>query len=356
MGLLYSKMKVFHYKDKLDSLPADNPTILPPVHVRIKPTNVCNHNCRYCAYRVEKLQLGKDMDRHSSIPKDKMMEIINDLDIMGVKAVTFSGGGEPFCYPHLLDTAKRLAETPIKFASLTNGSRLQGEIAEIFAHYATWVRVSMDGWNDESYAGYRGVSNSEFSKVLGNMTAFKKLGGQCYLGVSLIVDQKNSGHVHELTAKLRDIGVNSVKISPCIVSNNGRENNEYHWPVYDLVRAEVERSASDLAAPDFEIFDSYHLLDEKFEKDYIWCPYLQILPVIGADLNVYACHDKAYNLDCGVLGSVREQSFRDFWSSDKLRFFDINPSVDCDHHCVVNAANRLILEYLETDCGHLCFV
>ena len=30
------------------------------------------------------------------IPKAKMMEIIDDLVDMGVKAVTFSGGGDPF--------------------------------------------------------------------------------------------------------------------------------------------------------------------------------------------------------------------------------------------------------------------
>ena len=40
MGLLYTKMKVFHYKDKVDSLPASVAKVLPPLHVRVKPTNV----------------------------------------------------------------------------------------------------------------------------------------------------------------------------------------------------------------------------------------------------------------------------------------------------------------------------
>ena len=61
MGLLYSRMKVFHFKEKLDSLPRASGTILPPINVRIKPTNVCNHNCWYCAYRVQNLQLGQDI-------------------------------------------------------------------------------------------------------------------------------------------------------------------------------------------------------------------------------------------------------------------------------------------------------
>ena len=116
MGNLYSKMKVFHFKEKIDSLPKENNKILAPIHIRIKPTNACNHNCRYCAYRVSNLQLGKDMKIKDFIPKKKMMEIIDDLIEMDVKAVTFSGGGEPFCYPYLLETVKKFSKTNIKFA------------------------------------------------------------------------------------------------------------------------------------------------------------------------------------------------------------------------------------------------
>ncbi len=79
MGLLYSKLKIFHYKEKIDSLHSSSPDILPPVHVRIKPTNICGHNCYYCAYKVDNLQLGQDMATRDSIPANKMMEIIDDL-------------------------------------------------------------------------------------------------------------------------------------------------------------------------------------------------------------------------------------------------------------------------------------
>ena len=38
------------------------------------------------------------MDQKDQIPEDKMTEIVEDLVNMGVKVVTFSGGGEPFIY------------------------------------------------------------------------------------------------------------------------------------------------------------------------------------------------------------------------------------------------------------------
>lgn len=58
---------------------------------------------------------------------------------------------------------------------MTNGSRLSGEIAELFAHHATWLRVSIDGWNDESYARARDVKVGEFSKIIDNMKNFSAL-------------------------------------------------------------------------------------------------------------------------------------------------------------------------------------
>jgi len=355
-GNLYSKMKIFHFKDKIDSLPQYIKKIMPPIHIRIKPTNVCNHNCWYCAYKADNLQLGKDMAIRDQIPREKMMEIIDDVVEMGVKAVTFSGGGDPFCYPYLLDVVKKISKTPVKFAALTNGSRLRGEIAEIFAKYGTWIRISIDGWDEENYAHYRGVSKNEFKTVMNNMENFKNLKGKCFLGVSLVVDKENAQHIYDFIEKLKAVGVDSVKVSPCIVSNDGTENNRYHKTIFDEVKKEVKKAMEDLSGGSFEISDAYHELDETFSKEYTWCPYLQILPVIGADLNIYPCQDKAYNLDEGLIGSIKNQRFKDFWFSDKNNFFKINPTQHCIHHCVANAKNKLIFDYLNTDREHLEFV
>ena len=356
MSLLYTGMKIFHYPDKIRSLPQSDPRILPPLHIRIKPTNRCNHHCRYCAYRVEGLQLGRDMRPKDQISREKMLEVVEDIINIGVKAVTFSGGGEPLCYPHFQEILRILAGSPVRFAALTNGTLLNGEVAELFARHGTWLRISMDGWDDESYGRYRGAGPNEYTRIMDNIKAFKNLGGACRLGVSLVIDRENAARVHECIGKLRDAGVDSVKIGPCIVSNDAQANNRYHDPVFLRVKEQIRQAIGAYANKDFEIFDSYHELDGKFNKDYHWCPYQQILPVIAADLNVYTCQDKAYNLAEGLIGSIESRRFKDLWFSDKSIFFKTNPGRHCRHHCVANAKNRLILEFLEADQEHLAFV
>ncbi len=356
MGTIYSRAKVFHYREALDHLPRHVEGIGPPIHIRIKPTNICNHRCWYCSYRLKGVQLGQDMDERDVIPHDKMMEIVDDLVAMRVRAVTFSGGGEPFCYPHLEETVLRLADGGVRFASLTNGSRLTGSIAEVFAHRGVWLRISIDGWDDESYARQRRVAHGEFTRVLANMRAFKRLKGPCHLGVALVVDQTLAPHVAELIERVCETGADSVKVAPCILSNVAQENNDYHAPLFEEVKRQIAVAKERFRDEAVEIFDSYHQQLETFAKSYHWCPYLQLNPVIGADRNVYTCHDKAYNLKEGLLGSLRDRRFRDFWMTDKDQFFRIDPSRHCNHHCVANQRNILVHEYLEADADHLAFV
>ncbi len=353
---LYTKLKIFHYQDKLDSLTPESKKTLAPVHIRIKPTNICNHNCSYCAYRDRNMQLGQDMEIKDTIPAEKMSEIVEDCIEMGVKAVTFSGGGEPFCYPHLAKTAQALVDGGISIASLTNGALLKGKAAEVFALHGTWVRISMDGWDGPSYAKFRNVPENEFAKVMANIENFKNMDGKCYLGVNYIINKDNADHVFEMGQRLKKAGVNSVKFTACVVSNSGKKNNEYHAPIFEKIKEQTQQAIEKLADNNFEIFDAYHNLDERFEKNYDWCPYLQILPVIGADQRIYSCHDKAYNLDCGVLASIKNQRFKDAWHHNRETFFKIIPRRDCNHHCTANSQNILIHEYLDANPEHLPFV
>jgi sulfatase maturation enzyme AslB (radical SAM superfamily) len=59
MDDVYSKLKFLRFRDQLDALESEH--IAPPVHVRIKPMNPCDHDCWYCAYHDKNLQLGNLM-------------------------------------------------------------------------------------------------------------------------------------------------------------------------------------------------------------------------------------------------------------------------------------------------------
>jgi len=358
MGAIYTAAKMWHYPAQLAALKSGR--LAAPVHIRLKPTNVCNHSCYFCAYRTDDLALGGDMNLKDKLPAAKMAEIVEDIISMGVEAVTFTGGGEPLLYPTFVESVERLAAGGVQVAALTNASQLKGKRAEALARHATWVRVSIDGWDGPSYAEYRSVKEDEFDKVISNLKDFSDLcneiGSDCVLGSSIIVDKRNAAHIAELTHTLKQAGVAHAKISACVVSNSGAENNAYHAEFSDTVRAQIAEARA-LDGDGFEVIDHYHDLAERFDKDYQSCPFLQFLTVIGADAKVYTCQDKAYT-QSGELGSIKDRSFKEFWYSEdnKAAMAALDPSVSCTHHCVAEAKNRLLHDFLETEAGHRAFV
>jgi MoaA/NifB/PqqE/SkfB family radical SAM enzyme len=354
MSRLYSNLKFLRFTDHLKAL--EERRVVAPVHIRIKPINRCNHNCWYCAYRTDALKLGEDMDLADSIPEAKMMEIADDIVAMGVKAVTFSGGGEPLLYKPLPAVVDRLAAGGVRVASLTNGVNLKGRMAEAFARHGTWVRISVDAWDDDSYVRQRGAKPGDFTRLLDNIRAFRASGTKCVLGISFVVGHENHTRVAEIARLFKAAGASHVKMSGAVVSNDVAGNNAYHAAIKDEVARQIAE-AQTLADDGFQVLNHYHDLDGRFEKSYRICPFLQFLTVIGADQTVYTCQDKAYTAE-GTLGSIKDRRFKDYWFSEenRARLFAFDPSKLCGHHCVSHAKNLAIMEYLSLDPEHGVFV
>jgi len=354
MPQVYGDLKFLRFSDRLEAVRERK--LVAPVHVRIKPINRCNHDCWYCAYRVSNLQLGDDMREADTMPESCIMAVADDLVDMGVKAVTFSGGGEPLLYKPLPRVIERLAAGNIRIATLTNGANLQGAMADAFAAHGTWLRISVDGWDDESYRKSRGLRGDAFSRLLANMRNFADRRSRCTLGISFIITSENHARVFEVCDLFKQAGAAHVKLSGVVIANDLAANNRYHRDIMPAVTGQIARARTELEDDGFAIVDHYHL-EESFQKSYTICPFMQFLVVIGADQCVYSCQDKAYT-DGGRLGSFAGGSFKEFWFSEqnRKRVWGLDPSVQCNHHCVANRKNETIMKYLSVDSEHGLFV
>jgi len=342
MNNIYSDLKVFHYPAFIENIKTGTNS---PLHIRIKLTNRCNHRCSYCAFRNPNQSLGLNINQTDEIPFNKLLEIIQDLVDMDVKAITFSGAGEPTIYKDFDKALLILSRTNIKFAMLTNGSYFNGNVADMFAKYGSWVRISIDGWDRESYKKYRGAD--DFDKVIENILAFKS--DRCLLNLNIVVTKENVNHIHKIIEQIKGSQVKEVKISPCVVGDNVADNVAYHSEHKIILDSQVKR----IRDMGINVAYTYHNQFDEFQKDYTFCPNIQMRPVIGADCNIYSCHDKAYE-KAGFIGSFKDCSFKEAW--EKADKFKINPSQDCQHHCIAHQKNKMVHSFLNIYQDHREFV
>ena len=349
----YSQLKIFHHKDLLTQL--ENGERCDPLYIRIKPTNVCNHNCYYCHYKNPYLTLD-EYNPNDMIPREKMLEIVSDMKEMGVKAVTFSGGGEPLVYPYIEETMEKILEAGIDLSIITNGSMLKGKKAQLLAK-AKWVRISIDSISAFEYAKIRGIGESALPEILENIKAFAQIKDDtCELGINFVIGKENYMEIEQIAKTMKDLGVNHVKFAS-LCSN---DTEGYHKDIKDGVIATLHKLGEQLNDEKFKIIDLYTSdFDnyEVFKRTYSRCPIKEFVCIIAANSKVYYCHDKAY-LSNGCVCDLKDQSLKDGWNSDEVteKFKEFDALKVCKQHCVYDSRNVLINSYLDMDLNHVNFV
>lgn len=349
----YSDLKILCHPDKMRDLLERRRTA--PLYVRIKPTNICNQNCWYCVYANDKVIENRHLDRRESIAWPKMQEIIYDLAEMGTKAITFSGGGEPLCYPYIRETLELVKANNIDYAMITNGQALDKSARKALRE-ASWVRISLDSSDDEMYRRIRKVDT--FGRVLDNISAFAKdKAKDCVLGVNYVVTKDNYQEIYNTCKLLSGIGIDNIKFSPLMVKG---AIPEYHREIRYIVMEQLEKARKELQTERFSIIDKYsedESLTSNYQKPYRCCYIKEIFTVIGADCKVYYCHQRAYTED-GIVGDLTGRSFKELWFSEETsrKFEDMDASVQCNFRCAFDERNQLLDTLINMDKRHINFI
>lgn len=350
----YSQLKIFHHTDVLERLQKGERCN--PVYIRIKPTNKCNHNCSYCHYKNAYLELD-EYNPMDEIPHDKMMEIIQDLADLNVKAITFSGGGEPLLYPYIEEAMEKVLQNGIDLSIITNGSLLMGGgKAELLAK-AKWVRISLESVDAEKYSKVRGIKKDSFETLCKNIKEFSSIkDDKCELGINVVVGKDNYMEIYEIACLMKSLGVNHVKFAPLITNNT----HKYHELFKDEVTKILEKAGQELSDDKFRIINLYtdDFQDSVvFERQYSECPVKEFVCVVAANSKVYYCHDKAYLSD-GRVCDLKKQSFINAWNSDEVTklFSGFDAKKCCKQHCVYDSRNELINSFLHMDLNHINFI
>ncbi len=357
----YSDLKAAWHIDKLATLRRGGQIV--PSQVQLIISDLCNHDCGFCSYRISNgfsaEQFADDAGNRNPnrmIPVEKVEEILTDCAILDVRAVQFTGGGEPTVHPHHMRIFRYAHHLGLETALVTNGGLLRDGWRDVFPRM-TWLRVSVDAADADQYAAIRRVGKSAYHVTLNNMQA---IAGQlrdskspCLFGAGYVVTRDNFRGLADGIRRIRDTGVAYVRLSAMF----SKDFVEYYRAVDPLIRDEIARSKQ-LETPTFKVLDLYSNRIEDLRQaspDYKFCGYQQFNTYIGGNLKVYRCCNTAYTLH-GEVGDLREQSFIEWFTSQPKKSayacFDARSCAVCQF----NGKNWAINYLLDPSPEHIHFV
>jgi len=362
---VYSGLKFLHHPDRLKVLREGKQ--IAPVHAHLIISDLCSQSCSFCSYRWEgnvSNQLFHILDpatgkkNHNParfIPFEKCCEVIDDFVEMDVKAVQFTGGGEPTLHPRHLAIFRYALDRGRQIALVTHGVLLKPETIETLTR-ATWVRVSLDSATPESYSAIRRVPPSQFHRAIEHIAALcearDRTCSNVVIGVGFVVTADNWREVVQAAGIAKRLGANNFRISAVFQPGGDAYFSDFH-----AAAARLCREAESLSDQGFNVVNMFgsRLDDLRLgNPDYKTCSFMQFTTYIGGTLDVFRCCTTAYN-ERGRIGSIKNQRFKDLWQSQaKHDDFDRFDARGCDR-CMFNETNRA-MNYAISDPAHVNFV
>jgi len=337
----FSYGKILHHLDTLYEM-KHCPFSVVPITVELHLTNKCSHNCLFCMYKKE---IRESDICSAEIPFNIAKSIISDSARMGVKAITYSGGGEPTIHPQFKDISEIGNCYDIDQGLITNGSMLhRQDICEHIINNFKWVRISVDAGSDVIYKTMHG-NHCVLNKTIEGIKQLSKLNNRkVKIGVSFLLTSLNYYDMIKLYDTLADTGINYLQIKPMIM-NEGLKNH-YNNYITGLMVHQIElltaRAKEENKLSVYVLFDQFKNIietDHKFSKCFAHALY----PVIAATQEVFTCCMHLHNNEMRYGKITKDNSFYNLWFNESRYLLGDNIDIKkCPNLCRLAKTNNVL--------------
>lgn len=242
-----------------------------PLYLEMSPSGNCNHRCTFCAMDFRQY-------RQRFLPADALAPKLSDLGARGVKAIHFSGEGEPFLNPEMPRLAAIAKDAGIDVAFSSNGVLLTPKKAEEVLPLASWIKISCAAGTAQTYAAIHRTKPDDFEHVFRNLEAAVSLrarhGYSCTLGMQMLLLPENRDEAVILARKAADIGLDYLVFKPFMElwQRDEVKNRNISYADIDDLAAAVEECAT----ARFQVFFRREAMRHSSERS---APYARCLAI-----------------------------------------------------------------------------
>ncbi|TLD95150.1 radical SAM protein [Helicobacter jaachi] len=327
-----------------------------PIYVEVSPYGGCNHRCTFC---------GVDYMGYKSIKID--LEVyakrIEEMGRLGVKSVMFAGEGEPFLHKDLPQMSAISVQSGVDVGITTNFVLASEKNLPLILQSASWIKVSLNAGDKESYALIHRTKEADFEKVLANLALSvrlrKELQSTCTIGAQMLLLPQNYHTAFALAHRLKGIGVDYLVIKPYSqhLFSKTRQYEGLDYSAYLSLESQLETLNDEHFSV---VFRASTMRKLQTKQPYTTCystPYFW--GYISSNGDVYGC--SCYlGQDKFAYGNINEQSFEEIWTGEKRKKSAeyVREKLDisqCRVNCRMDSVNRYLWE-LQHPNGHINFI
>lgn len=317
MTYIDSRHKALWHLDALADLQRTGKTKA-PVNVEIDLSNRCSLGCEWCHFAYthtrgplagKRAKPAGHVDGGDVMSLDLAYSILRQLAAAGVKSVTWTGGGEPTLHPHFNEIIEHARSVGLEQGIYTHGGHIDDERAALLKRLFTWVFISLDEADAESYKRSKGVN--QFERVCTNIEQLATAQGKATIGIGFLLHPLNYLDTRKMIELGKSLGADYVQFRPTIQYSHDAPdelNEDTAWLAHAIQRLRVHTDNPFVIA-DIARFEQYRTWTG---HGYNTCYWSGLQTAITPNGKVWRCANKREYADA-LLGDLAVESFDEIW-------------------------------------------
>lgn len=312
-----------------------------PEQLHLDLTNACTMRCLCCWHRSPLLDAG-DVPPHwetrHHLPYETALGVIADAAEMGIRRIIFSGGGDPLCYPRLMELLRAARGAGMETTLITNFTLAgEGTVGELVGAGLGRLAVNLWAGDEETYAAvHPGSPPGTFGRVvelLRGLGAPLPPGKGPQLILTHVICTRNVRGIEAMVSLAVELGAGQIWFQPVDIEGPQLRPLMLSRGEIDSIRSTLEACAGNHrhrlkpgqeGLLDFGLFMS-KLSNSRAAEGIFHSDVIDTMPCY---MGWYECRVLANGdvvpcckADRLPLGSVHTQRFRDIWFSPRYDEF-----------------------------------
>lgn len=323
-----------------------------PVTVEWDLSNRCSLGCQFCHFAHTHTK-GPWAQRDRALPVlfdsgGDLADVglvrrgLKEMAEFGVRAVVWSGGGEPTLHPSWRDIVSHAAQLGLRQGMYTLGGHLDESSAAHLAGHASWVVVSLDACDAESYAAEKGVDARRFEMACNGIRWLVQAAGTV-VGASFLIHEGNWRRMRSMLELSRNLGASYAMFRPAILTSPDSPAtclDDRNWinDAMPMIYAMATEPRVECDAGRFEKYRDWR------GRDYHTCYGIRMNATVTPDGRVWVCPQRRGLGGDSYVGDLRKESFAELWKRHVGCWTDFS---DCRAMCRLHLMNETLAKVYE---------